>query len=99
MQRWHVVPTAPATDEEMAAIQQLIVSGEVDGEKVAEVEAKRRRFGRFVGLRGCESPSVVGSAVSEGEMRREMESWMENEMRRREARDAEERNWREKGCW
>lgn len=81
------------------AIRELVFSGEVGGEEVAEVEAKRRRFGRFVGLRGCESPCVSGSAVGEGEMRREMEEWMANEMRRREERDAERRLWREKGCW
>ena len=87
------------TEEEMNAIRGLVSSGEVAGEKVAEVEAKRRRFGRFVGLRGCESPCVVGSAVGEGEMRREMEEWIASEMRRREERDAEKRVWREKGCW
>ena len=99
MQRWHVPAPAPATDEEMVAIRELVFSGEVAGEEAAEVEAKRRRFGRFVGLRGCESPCATGSAAGEGEMRREMEEWIANEMRRREERDAEKRVWREKGCW
>lgn len=35
--------------------------------KQAPVEDKRRRFGRFVGLRGCESPVVVGGGKSEEE--------------------------------
>lgn len=32
-------------------------------------------------------------------MRREMERWVANEMRKREEREAEKRFWREKGCW
>lgn len=29
-------------------------------DQAADLETKRRRFGRFVGLRGCESPVVAG---------------------------------------
>lgn len=67
------------------------------GERVREeatVVEKRRRFGRFVGLRGCESPEM-----REGEARREMERWMEGEMRKREEREREREGWRGKGCW
>ena len=81
------------------AIQELVSSGEVDADKIAHVDAKRRRFGRFVGLRGCESPSARGAANDEETMRKEMEAWMMDEMRRREERDAERRGWREKGFW
>lgn len=98
--RWHVEAYAsPATDEEMKAIQDRIWPEQVGSEKAVEVEAKRRRFGRFVGLRGCESPCTINSAFDESRMRRDMELWMANEMRKREARDAEKRYWHEKGCW
>ncbi|KAL8794272.1 MAG: hypothetical protein Q9195_003098, partial [Heterodermia aff. obscurata] len=91
VQRWHIPAPPTASDEQMKDIQGLLFSSsDVNG--TAELEAKRRRFGRFVGLRGCESPS------DEGEMRREMELWVANEMRKREERDAEKRFWREKGC-
>ena len=71
------------------------MEGKASAEDVAQVQAKRRRFGRFMGLRGCESPRTA--ALDEEKMRREMESWMTNEMRKREERDAARRMWREKG--
>lgn len=61
--------------------------------KVAGVEEKRRRFGRFLGLRGCES------SVGQGEMRREMEEWIAAEMSRKMHRDREMESWRSKGNW
>ena len=73
------------------------VDGKGSADVVAQVQAKRRRFGRFMGLRGCESPR--SAALDEEKMRREMEAWMTKEMRKREERDAARRMWREKGFW
>jgi len=39
----------------------------------ASIEEKRRRFGRFVGLRGCESPTFEGTTVWTEE---ELERWV-----------------------
>ena len=69
------------------------------------VAEKRRRFGRFVGLRGCESPTAVMTPRMaevrrrEEEARAEIERWMDAEMRRREERERERMRWRGKGCW
>ena len=64
-----------------------------ENEKEPGIEEKRRRFGRFLGLRHCES------SVGEGDMRREMEEWVAGEMARREHRDREMESWRRKGHW
>ncbi|RAL03652.1 uncharacterized protein BO80DRAFT_335534, partial [Aspergillus ibericus CBS 121593] len=38
-----------------------------DGGKGVDLETKRRRFGRFIGLRGCESPTfTTGASVGVG---------------------------------
>jgi hypothetical protein len=50
-----------------------------------ELETKRRRWGRFLGLRGCESPTVV----DEGE-ERELRERLEREWRRGIERQREE---------
>ena len=63
------------------------------GRRVAGIEEKRRRFGRFLGLRDCES------SVGEGDMRRAMEEWIASEMARREHRDRAMESWRSKGHW
>ena len=53
------------------------------------IEEKRRKIGRFIGLRGCESP-----VKSEEELREEMRR------REKEGRDREEEEcWRRKGGW
>ncbi|KAI4217159.1 MAG: hypothetical protein LQ351_000468 [Letrouitia transgressa] len=62
----------------------------------AGIEAKRRRFGRFLGLRGCESPGMWREEEAE---RRAMEMWVAGEMRRREERDAALALARRKGGW
>ncbi|KAL8948129.1 MAG: hypothetical protein Q9222_005653 [Ikaeria aurantiellina] len=69
----------------------------VDG---AAIDEKRRRFGRFVGLRGCESPndSDMGEESREREQRA-MELWVESEMRRRQEKAEKELMGRGKGCW
>jgi hypothetical protein len=36
------------------------------GEESVDLQTKRRRFGRFIGLRGCESPTVSEHRGSEG---------------------------------
>lgn len=60
---------------------------------VATIEDKRRRFGRFLGLQGLES------AVSEGDMRAEMERWVEARLARIERREEEREMWRSKRYW
>lgn len=81
--------------DEMEDVREIL--GMTEEEKrnptTAGVEEKRRRFGRFLGLRNCES------AVGEGDMRREMEEWIASEMSRREHRDRELESWRSKGYW
>ncbi|KAL8761987.1 MAG: hypothetical protein Q9184_001934 [Pyrenodesmia sp. 2 TL-2023] len=71
------------------------------GGEAAKLEDKRRRFGRFVGLRGCESP-VDGEGDEADRERREqraMELYVEGEMKRREERAWAEMTGRGKGCW
>lgn len=58
-------------------------------------EAKRRRFGRFIGMVGCESPA----REDEGVMSAVMDAWVEGEMDRRMAEEDETQRWREKGAW
>jgi hypothetical protein len=74
------------------------------GEEVVQVdlETKRRRWGRFVGLRGCESPVVErsdtgGEVETQRETREEMEGRMEREWRRALERERDEEILREKG--
>ena len=69
------------------------VNEEEDTEPAAEVdlETKRRRWGRFVGLRGCETPT------EEREEGRDMEERMEREWRRALERARDEERLKEKG--
>lgn len=60
-------------------------------------EAKRRRFGRFCGLRGCESPGM--GEGDEELMGRAMEAWVRGAWRRGEERDVKAGVGRGKGCW
>ena len=53
---------------------------------------KRRRWGRFIGLRGCESPEGLDAEEQEGLVER-----MEREWRRAVERGREEEMLREKG--
>lgn len=75
--------------EEVRKIMQL--AAQEKDKQSASVEDKRRRFGRFLGLRNCES------SQGEGEMRREMEEYIARELARKEARDREMQSWRSKG--
>ena len=64
----------------------------------ADIEDKRRRFGRFLGLRGCESPVVEGQMAEEMEREmREMEAYVEARIRRGMEREVERDMWRSKG--
>jgi len=64
----------------------------------ASLEEKRRRLGRFIGLRGCESPVWVGGNGHE-ERVHSIES-IEREVRReREVRAEEEEFMRRKARW
>ncbi len=64
-----------------------------------DLETKRRRFGRFIGLRGCESPTSTGP---EGEAPGELARRMERQWRRAlERAEEEERSWEKtwRGRW
>lgn len=69
------------------------------------LEERRRRFGRFMGLRGCESPNgdgCDGDGGREGGAEREqraMEMWVAEEMKRRRDKEERELMGRGKGCW
>ncbi|KAB8302265.1 hypothetical protein EYC80_005706 [Monilinia laxa] len=54
----------------------------------ADLEVKRRRLGRFIGLRGCESPEVVESVEE-----------IERRVRRERVRREEEEMWKKKSRW
>ncbi|KAL6715875.1 hypothetical protein ACLMJK_006836 [Lecanora helva] len=78
--------------DEMEDIRQMLgVINQQRSDTVAGTEEKRRRFGRFLGLRHCES------AVGEGNMRRQMEEWLADELAKRQHRDRELESWRSKG--
>jgi hypothetical protein len=80
--------------DEMEDVRKIL--GTMDDQRSAEVagiEEKRRRFGRFLGLRNCES------STGEGDMRREMDAWLARELARKEHRDREMQSWRSKGHW
>ena len=63
------------------------------------LETKRRRWGRFIGLRGCDSPTTIGPA---GERPDELVQRMEREWRRAlERAEEEDRVWEKswRGRW
>ena len=72
-----------------------------------DLETKRRRWGRFIGLRGCESPTaavdeygtpVASSRESAEELARRMErEWRRALERAQEESRAWEKSWR--GRW
>ncbi|KIW18319.1 hypothetical protein PV08_02607 [Exophiala spinifera] len=77
------------------------VAGEGEGvrEGGVDLETKRRRFGRFIGLRGCESPVPSGP---EDETPSELARRMEREWRRAlEKAEDDERMWEKswRGRW
>lgn len=53
---------------------------------------KRRKFGRFIGLRGCETPKIQSSATVKTEEELEAELW-EEARRERLASDQRKRKW------
>lgn len=74
------------------------VEGEVGG---VDLETKRRRWGRFIGLQGCESPveNEDGNDDGESESIEEIEERMEREWhealrRARESERVREKIWR-----
>ncbi|KAK5047333.1 hypothetical protein LTR84_006855 [Exophiala bonariae] len=71
---------------------------DADGANV-DLEVKRRRWGRFIGLRGCESPTATGP---DGEAPDELVQRMEREWRRAiERAEEEDRAWEKswRGRW
>ena len=67
--------------------------GDVDIDEETDLETKRRRWGRFIGLRGCDTPVV---SDEERAMQREMEERMEREWRRGLERERDEARLRDK---
>jgi hypothetical protein len=69
----------------------------------ADVAAKRRRFGRFAGLRGCESPTAMagpGRAAAAADADADavvVLRWVERWLRERDGRERERQAWRRKG--
>jgi len=64
-----------------------------------DLETKRRRWGRFIGLRGCESPTATGA---ENESPDQLVQRMEREWRRAlERAEEEDRAWEKswRGRW
>ena len=57
-------------------------------DRAGDVKDKRRRLGRFLGLRGCESPINDEGSV---------ERWVDEMMRRGLDREIERETWRSKG--
>jgi len=110
--RWHAASSPTSTSSpytstfagsspsatEQALLQQVetIVSDGVERDE-KQTEAKRRRFGRFCGLRGCESPGM--GEGDEDVMRVAMEEWVQAGWRRGEERAMRECVGRGKGCW
>ena len=108
--RWRTPPAAAAhegdgmdmdVDVETAEVKELreilqLPMDEGDLESYRRLQDKRRRFGRFMGLQGMESATEQEGDVS---MREEMERWVNNEIARKEAREAELDAWRSKGYW
>ena len=105
MGRWRVAGNPQAVGGSERGSDDGTSSGETFVEgltsvNMAAVKAKRRRFGRFMGLRGCESPTAGGQEAQrlsgEQEMeryiRRRMEAGMEMEREREERR-------RKNGIW
>lgn len=71
-------------------------------ERRAGIEEKRRRFGRFIGLRGCETPAADGGKGAQEEdeeemTQEEMDRWLEMKIRRGIERELERDMWRRKG--
>ena len=60
----------------------------------ASLADKGRRFGRFVGLRGCESPRTPDEAIN---LEVDVEKWIEDRIREVMRRDRELETWRSKG--
>ena len=62
-----------------------------------DISDKRRRFGRFVGLRGCESPGFEAVAAVSEQM--DIEKWVEERIREGLKREQELEVWKSKGFW
>ena len=81
-----------------------VSSGEL--RRKTSLTTKRRRWGRFMGLRGCETPTVVARGGGDGEeeeksvddmLERMEREWKRARERAEEERRAEEKGWR--GRW
>lgn len=102
------IPAWTSLDESEASSHNNVVlddaapddyEGEGAGERGLDLETKRRRFGRFIGLRGCESPVSNGP---EDDMPGDLARRMEREWKRAlERAEDDERMWEKswRGRW
>lgn len=67
------------------------------GFEAVTLEVKRRRWGRFIGLRGCESPTETEGEGGEGIMERMQREWDRERERMRDEEIARQKGWR--GRW
>ncbi|MCJ1243085.1 hypothetical protein MMC30_000282 [Trapelia coarctata] len=86
-------------DNEMDILAHFGLTRDSTGEEEARagIEEKRRRFGRFVGLRGCESPTAEGEIAQWGEA--EMERWVRARVEAGMEREREREEVRRKGVF
>ena len=63
------------------------------------LEEKRRKIGRFIGLRGCDSPVTVTAPAPVSPARLRSEADFLEEARRARVREDEEEMWRRKLHW
>ncbi|RAH47009.1 uncharacterized protein BO95DRAFT_360018, partial [Aspergillus brunneoviolaceus CBS 621.78] len=73
-----VYPAVPATEYYPITVPPWVGT---EGAAEVDLEVKRRRFGRFIGLRGCESPTLESSG-QEGR-----NAWTPEEMLARMAKE------------
>lgn len=59
------------------------------------IEEKRRRFGRFIGLRGCESPEADDSLPSSEQL--EIDRWIQQRIQQEVDRERALEAWKSKG--
>lgn len=76
-----------------------VPAAEVPREDFAGVSlaTKRRRWGRFIGLRGCESPTTTWEESEESLVERMEREWVRARERAREEEWRGEKGWR--GRW
>lgn len=77
--------------EEVVAMEDV----EMEEEEEYVREGKRRKFGRFIGMKGCDSPGMD----DEGVMSEAIEVWVEGRMAEKLAKAKQSEELRAKGIW